>query len=572
MSARSLLSIARITEYHYRTRIGSAITPVNRKMSNFGAMGQSVLYQIHPVGLAKLAEAQEKIVSESWGSAADSFKVSNSFERRKRPLKRMGAIKNSRLWGYSICHLLLGLLALSPGFTPTEAPAQTNFGAIVSGPRENRWLLIVETSRAMKPRAEGTLQSVKQALSTGMHGQLSRGDSIGVWTFNEQLYTGRFPLQDWVPDHKDGVIDRVSKFLQEQKYEKRASLGSVMPTLGNVVKNSPFITIVLVSAGKDDLHGSPFDTEINQAYARWRTSQEKARMPLVTVLRAQRGKFIYHSVSPAPTDIALSELPSEPPPPKTPPKRPAVMVTQKTPQTVLPPLIVSGKKPTREPAPLAPEVAEAKSSTEALKSTPSTMPAPTNDARPTVSAPAAMLAAVPANNSAPRVTPSVIAPPPNTVESATAGTATTAVPKANLTASSQPSSAAQATETRAVVAKAEHTVATSEPNVINPQGTSPPKSETFAEAASSPTTEPGPAIQQSKSSPTTETIAETGESKSAPTLSRAFLTSKGLGLGIAALLALGVVVLVISLRRARAESFRHVSLITRSLDRGPNQN
>src|ERR1700712_1643130 len=64
----------------------------------------------------------------------------------------------------------------------------------------NRWLLIVETSRAMAPRAEAITKSVGDLLRSGMNGQLRAGDSVGLWTYNNELHAGEFPLQTWSPE------------------------------------------------------------------------------------------------------------------------------------------------------------------------------------------------------------------------------------------------------------------------------------------------------------------------------------------------------------------------------------
>ena len=39
-----------------------------------------------------------------------------------------------------------------------------------------------------------------------MKGQVEAGDTIGLWTFNEELYTGRFPLQTWLPPAQEDIM------------------------------------------------------------------------------------------------------------------------------------------------------------------------------------------------------------------------------------------------------------------------------------------------------------------------------------------------------------------------------
>jgi hypothetical protein len=264
--------------------------------------------------------------------------------------------------------LLLIIMALWPapfGGQSTATPGST---------QENRWLLVVETSRSMHRRKEGTLQSLQQALATGMNGQLRRWDTLGIWTFNEQLYTGRFPLAEWSPERAKDFTNHVLSFLQDQKYEKQGRLDRVIPVLNSLVKKSPYITIILVSDGLDELHGTPFDAQINGTYAKWRDRQKQTRMPMVTVLRAQQGKLSYYSVNPAPSDIALSKLPQELLIARQPPKPPVVAPSQKAPPPMLPPLIVTGRKPTPAPAQTTAELAQPGASASLLPTTANSAP------------------------------------------------------------------------------------------------------------------------------------------------------------------------------------------------------
>ncbi len=59
----------------------------------------------------------------------------------------------------------------------------------------NRFLFIFDTSKNMKPRIENVQRALNTLLVTSFSGQLHKGDTIGVWTFNQELQTKGFPLQ-----------------------------------------------------------------------------------------------------------------------------------------------------------------------------------------------------------------------------------------------------------------------------------------------------------------------------------------------------------------------------------------
>src|SRR5690348_9219606 len=50
----------------------------------------------------------------------------------------------------------------------------------------NRFLFVVQASASMQSRAPGVLQAVEKLLMSDMNGNLRQGDTLGLWTFNEE--------------------------------------------------------------------------------------------------------------------------------------------------------------------------------------------------------------------------------------------------------------------------------------------------------------------------------------------------------------------------------------------------
>jgi len=228
--------------------------------------------------------------------------------------------------------LLLGSVSLSP--------AQTN----IPPARSNRYLLIVETSRSMQRRSDGVLRSVQDLLGSKMGGQLTNGDTVGVWTYNEDLGKEHLPVQRWSLDTDQMVTGRILAFLKAQKYEKRGQFEKVLPALSRLIKNSDTLTTLLISDGAEEIKGTPFDERINGAFKLWHSQQQEARMPFVIVLRAQKGQLTDCTVNPAPWVVELPPLPPEPQPAKVITKR-QIAPAPKSSAPPLPPLIITGKKP-----------------------------------------------------------------------------------------------------------------------------------------------------------------------------------------------------------------------------------
>lgn len=250
------------------------------------------------------------------------------------------------------CALFLALALL-----PVPLRAQTN----PPPDRSSRYLFIVDTSAAMRRRAPAVQRVVENLFRSSMAAQFHPGDTVGVWTFDQELSAGKLPLQLWSPDRAALVATNVLGFLSTLRYEKKASnFEVVMPVLHRVVQDSSRLTVILLSDGNEKITGTQFDQQIEAAFAGNFKVQEKARMPFVTVFRAARGQIRNATVNQAPWPVEFPEWPPEPklveapkPKPVEPPAeaRPA-------PRPKLPPLIVIGKKPEPAPTNAAPVISE----------------------------------------------------------------------------------------------------------------------------------------------------------------------------------------------------------------------
>ncbi len=174
-----------------------------------------------------------------------------------------------------------------------------------------RFLLLVDTSLSMRRRAVGTRQAVESLLASDLDGRLKTGDTIGLWTFNEDAYMGRFPLQTWSPAARRAVTDSILDFLKSQRYQKKTDLDKVLARVFPLVRQSPAITLVLFSDGDAPVRGTPFDDAINAIFRDQRGEQQRSRAPFVTVLRAEGGRFVNYAVGLPPWPVKIPLLPGE---------------------------------------------------------------------------------------------------------------------------------------------------------------------------------------------------------------------------------------------------------------------
>lgn len=203
------------------------------------------------------------------------------------------------------CRWVLGLL-----LPFLSLPA---FGQNATNPPDppGRFLFLVDTSSSMRRRAEGVVEAVEYLLNSDFSGRLRPGDTIGLWTFNADVYPGRFPLQQWSPAARRVVTASTLEFLKRQRYEKKAKLDKALTRAFSLVRESPAITIFLLTDGKTPVRGTPFDAAIDAVFQKYGSEQARVRLPFVTVLRAEGGSFVNGNVGLPPWRIDVPATPGE---------------------------------------------------------------------------------------------------------------------------------------------------------------------------------------------------------------------------------------------------------------------
>jgi len=239
---------------------------------------------------------------------------------------------------------LLALLSL-----PTFAQDATN-----TPDPPGRFLLLVETSSSMRRRADGVMQTVAALLTSDLGGRLRTGDTIGLWTFNADVYAGRLPLQQWSPATREAVASNVLGFLKLQRYEKKANLDKALAQADSLVGASSAITLLLITDGNQTVRGTPFDAAINAIFQANRREQARARVPFVVVLRAEQGRFVNGSVGLPPWRVEVPATPGEIARANRPQSEPPRAETA-APKPEPPPLILKGPKPADAPVAQIPE-------------------------------------------------------------------------------------------------------------------------------------------------------------------------------------------------------------------------
>ncbi len=207
---------------------------------------------------------------------------------------------------------------------------------------EPRWLLVFNTSSSMKKRLPAVEAEVKTLLMTEFSRGLHAEDSVGVWTLNDRLHTGQFPLLVWSPERAPLVVSNLVAFVHRQNYSGNTSFAALQPLLDQVIADSERLTVVLICDGEDELHGTPYDGGLNETIKQTRDARKTLHQPFVIVLRTQLGKFVGATVNFPPVPANLPPFPLLPREIKAATPAPPTNVAAAKPPVAAQPLIIVG--------------------------------------------------------------------------------------------------------------------------------------------------------------------------------------------------------------------------------------
>jgi hypothetical protein len=180
---------------------------------------------------------------------------------------------------------------------------------------ENRFLIVIDTSSSMRSRTNGIEEAIAGLLKTDMHGEFRKGDTLGIWTYDENIHSD-FPMQTWSKEKKDAITSDVMRYLRHQRYENRSHLNKVLGSIGKILAQSGRLTVILIHDGSELIRGTEFDGDINDLQKKYSRQFRSAHQPMVTVLSARFGQVFDYSIN-YPTSITIPHTAIPLPPPET---------------------------------------------------------------------------------------------------------------------------------------------------------------------------------------------------------------------------------------------------------------
>lgn len=201
----------------------------------------------------------------------------------------------SRILSFFCLGLLACVTALAAPRKPAHPPA----------PAGNRFLFVVETSSAMLPFEHAGRQAVFDLVYSGLGNQMQPGDTIGLWTFGEEVHGGVFPMQVWQPEQNLQLASQIGLFLKKQPCENHARLDRAVPKLLSLIKGVQDVNILLISGTEHTWKGTSFDADLNSAAQKAASTNRSSKRPLITTFVARKGAVVQWSVTAAGDPISL---------------------------------------------------------------------------------------------------------------------------------------------------------------------------------------------------------------------------------------------------------------------------
>jgi len=178
---------------------------------------------------------------------------------------------------------------------------------IPAAPDGQRYLFILENSSAMEDLQPANEATLFELVRSGIDGQMLAGDTYGVWTYNKTTVAGKFPMRVWEPKRSTQQATIAAAFINQQPYDKSANMKELMGDLTDVVRAVNNLTVLLISDGSTEVHGTPFDKSINSEYRSQNRVRRHAKRPFVTTLIVRDGWYVQGRVTVGGAHIELPE-------------------------------------------------------------------------------------------------------------------------------------------------------------------------------------------------------------------------------------------------------------------------
>jgi len=178
----------------------------------------------------------------------------------------------------------------------------------------NRFLFIIDTSASMKPFDKALRETVFDLVYSGVRGQMTNGDTYGLWLVNDQTDTS-FAMESWGQRYGVELGAKATAHVKQHGYRGKARLDLVFADALRVARRVGDLTIILVSNGETPIAGTPFDAVVNDRFRQLVPEMKRAKATLNTAFVARDGEIVAWAANSSDFLVAVPYIPPTPKPP-----------------------------------------------------------------------------------------------------------------------------------------------------------------------------------------------------------------------------------------------------------------
>jgi hypothetical protein len=165
------------------------------------------------------------------------------------------------------------------------------------GPEGNRFLFIVDTSSSMKRIEQAGRQVVFDLVNSGIEGRMQPGDTFGVWTFEDDVKGGVFPIQVWTPEKSSDLAGQVGRFLKEELGGRASRLDVAITNAERLVKSVRDVDIVIVTSSGTRFKPDETWAILEQNWKGRLEEAQKNKKAMVITLACRSGRMAQATVA-----------------------------------------------------------------------------------------------------------------------------------------------------------------------------------------------------------------------------------------------------------------------------------
>lgn len=205
--------------------------------------------------------------------------------------------------------ILLSTITFLAAAEKTSTPAaQTNL------PPQYNFLFVVDTSGSMGQEKVLSANLVRWGIFNGFLGQAQEGDSIDIWTYDDENHITRYPPQIVGSQDPKQMALAAGRFIEGLKFRGRSLFQPVATDLNLLMPHTKGLLVMIITDGEEPISGVSVDIDINEHIAREKKESPNSRDPYLISFAVVNGRITQWTVHHGDKELQLANLPERPKP------------------------------------------------------------------------------------------------------------------------------------------------------------------------------------------------------------------------------------------------------------------